>query len=114
MTGTVSWKGGPAAPNWLPDSFPISLFELGVLYDGRVGQYPVRSQQHSDPRFQVHYEKILSNRVYLWSGGPKYFLLKLVLYEFGLRRVKDFDADIWTLAHKISQLVTESGRRVMS
>ena len=27
----------------------------GVLYDAGVGQYPVRSQQHSDPRFQVAY-----------------------------------------------------------
>ena len=28
LTGTVFWKWGPAAPNLLPDSFPISLFEL--------------------------------------------------------------------------------------
>ena len=77
--GTVFWKGGPAAPNLLPDRFRISLLSTdalgGVWYDGRAGQYPVRSQQHSDPRFQLHYEKILSNRVYFWSGGPKYFLL---------------------------------------
>ena len=29
-----------------PDSFHF-------IYDGRVGQYPVRSQQHSNQRFQV-------------------------------------------------------------
>ena len=30
----------------------------GVLSGGRAGQYQVQSPQHSDPRFQVHYEKI--------------------------------------------------------
>ena len=38
----------------------------GVLYGSKVGQYPIQLQQHSDPKFQVHYKKILSNQVYLW------------------------------------------------
>ena len=57
--GLFFLKGGPAAPNLLPDNFPISIFELThwAGFCTAVGWVNslFRSSQHSDPRFQVHY-----------------------------------------------------------